>query len=700
MAILGKIRNQGVILILVIALALFAFIIQGVLTSNGQKQSDAVGYVGDTEIDRESFARKVENASQRGGANVSQVQAVNTVWDQEVRNAVLDQQIKAAGIQVTDEKVAELVKANYKSNPQFQNADGSFSEAAFKAEVDRIDPSVWNDYVLNIAANARQEQFFNLLKSGLIATNADGEMEYRMENDKRSFTFVNIPYNTIADDLVEVTKSEIDAYVDKHKSQFKVAAQRDIEFVLFEDKASPADKEDLRADLNKLLTTQTQRNLSTNKDYTIPAITDATNLDAYVAQNSDLPYYNRYTMVSDLPAAAMAVASLEKGQTFGPYEDGEYMKLSLVENKKVINDSVQNRRIVIDYAGAQRTASTVTRNKEAAKKIADSIFNIIGQNKESFDSKFEYFKENNEVANGQDIGWVMYSGNARNYSPEFNEFIYENSKGTVGLVETVFGYQIIRIDDVAAAKEAIKLATVAKKILASKQTGKDLFTKTVKFQQAAKSGDFTALAKENGVTTTPVKNLKALDETLPTIGKNRSIIKWAFNEEQSIGDVDRFESSKGYVIVKITKKTEAGNMSSEEASSKVTPILRKKKKAQLILDKINSTDLAEIAKNQGQTTKTASTVDRKNPTIPGIGEEPLVVGTAFGLAQGATSKPVAGVDGVFVIKVTAIETAPDLQSYAANANTIATQAANQSTSQLVEALKKSVEIEDNRAVFY
>ncbi|MFT7386733.1 MAG: peptidyl-prolyl cis-trans isomerase D, partial [Nonlabens sp.] len=634
MAILGKIRNQGVILILVIALALFAFIIQGVLTSGGQKQSDAVGYVGDAEIDRENFARKVENASQRGGANVSQLQAVNSIWDQEVRNAVLDQQIMAAGIQVTDEKVAELVKANYKSNPQFQNADGSFSEAAFKAEVDRIDPSVWNDYVLDIAANARQEQFFNLLKSGLIATNADGEMEYRMENDKRSFTYVNIPYNTIADDLVEITKSEIDTYVDQHKNQFKVAAQRDIEFALFEDNASPADKEALKSDLNKLLATQTLRNLSTNKDYTIPAITDATNLNAYVAQNSDLPYNNRYTITSNLPAAAMAIASLEKGQTFGPYEDGEYMKLSLVENKKVINDSVKNRRIVIDYAGAQRTASSVTRNKEAAKKTADSIFSIIGQNKESFDSKFEYFKENKEVANGQDIGWVIYSGNARNYSPEFNEFLYGNDKGTVSIIETVFGYQIVRIDDVAAAKDAIKLATVSKKILASKQTGKDLYTKTVKFQQAAKSGDFIALAKENGVTATPVKNLKSLDETLPTIGKNRSIVKWAFNEESSLGDVDRFETSKGYVIVKITKKTKAGNMSSEEASSKVTPILRKKKKAQLILDKINSTNLAEIAKNQGQPTKTASTVDRKNPTIPGIGEEPLVVGTAFGLEQG------------------------------------------------------------------
>lgn len=90
----------------------------------------------------------------------------------------------------------------------------------------------------------------------------------------------------------------------------------------------------------------------------------------------------------------------------------------------------------------------------------------------------------------------------------------------------------------------------------------------------------------------------------------------------------------------------------------------------------------------------------KNPTLPGVGEEPFVVGTAFGLAQGATSKPIAGENGVFVIKVIAIETAPELQNYTFNANTIATQSANQSTTKLVEALKKAVEIEDNRSVFY
>lgn len=701
MAILGKIRNQGVILILVIALALFAFIIQGVLTSNGQKQSEAIGYVGDIEIGREEFARKVENASRNRGADFSQLQAVNQVWDQEVRDAILEQQIKAAGIDLTDEKIVELVKANYKSNPQFQNEDGSFSESKFSAFVNTINPKIWGDYIKGTTLQAKQDQFFNLVKSGLIATNADGELDYRMENDKRSFTFVNIPYTTIPDSLVEVSKSEIDAYISKHKSQFKVEAQRDIEFVLFEDKASSTDVDAFKQDLNKMLTAQTQRNLTTKEDYTIPAITDAKDLEAYVAiNNSDLPYDNSYMLTSKLSESMKPLAALETGQTYGPYMDGEFMKLSIVENKKIINDSVQNRHILVAYAGAERADPSITRDREAAFKVTDSILKVIGQSKEKFDENFKYYQENKEVANGQDIGWVIYSGNAKNYAPEFTEFLFSNDKGSIGMTESDFGYHIIRIDDATAPTEAIKIATVARKVIPSKQTGKDLFTQAIKFQKAAKTEDFKTIANQNNVTLTPVTNLKQLDETLPVIGKNRSIVQWAFNESRSLGDIERFETSKGYVIAKLVRKSKEGNMSSVQASAKVTPILRKDKKAKMIIGKITASDINEIAANQGQNARAASQLTRNSPTIGGIGEEPFVVGTAFGLEQGVTSKPIIGDNGVFVIKVTAIENAPDLQNYASNANNLATQAANQSTNQLVEALKKSAKIEDKRAEFY
>ncbi|WP_124979507.1 peptidylprolyl isomerase [Nonlabens xiamenensis] len=702
MAILGKIRNQGVILILVIALALFAFIIQGVLTSGGQKQGNAVGYVGDTEISFEEFGRKVDNYTQRANG-ITTVQAVNTLWEQEVRDAVLEQQIQEAGVAVTDEQVADLVKDAYRSNPQFQNEDGSFSEAKFKTFIDTqfsgTNASIWNDYVNGQAKTARQNQFFNLLKSGLIATAAEGEMEYRMENDKRSFQYVNIPYTSIPDSTVEVTKAEIEAYVEDHKKQFEVEAQRDLQFVLFEDKASQADKDALKAELSKRLTAENQvYNENTKQYYDIPAFSEAEDVELYVNQYSEESYDPMYTMVSKLPAPARKAATAEIGSTVGPYQEGEMMKLALIEDKKTINDSVQNRHILVAYAGATR--SQATRTKEEAEKVADSILATIGQSKSVFDSKFDYFKENTEVAKAEDIGWVVYSGNAKNFAPGFTEFLFSNEEGTIGIAESSFGYHIIRIDEAKAPEEAVKLATISKKIYPSKKTGNDIYTKTVKFQQAAEKGDFTALAKDNNVVATPVSNLKPLDETLPTIGKNRSIVKWAFEEDTEVGDVKRFETAQGFVVAKVTGANEAGNMSSEEASAKVTPILRKNKKARMIMDKIQSNDLSTIAKNQSQVLKTASQISRKNPTIPGAGDEPLVVGTAFGLAQDATSKPIKGDTGVFVIKVTEITDAPDLQNYASNANTLANQAANQSTSKLVEALKKSVEIEDNRVIFY
>ena len=99
MAILQQIRSRGVILILVIALALFAFIVQGALTSSDQKQETSIGYVGDVEINQTDFAQKVENMSRNMGPSGSTVQAVNSVWNSEVRNAVLSEQMEAAGIQ-------------------------------------------------------------------------------------------------------------------------------------------------------------------------------------------------------------------------------------------------------------------------------------------------------------------------------------------------------------------------------------------------------------------------------------------------------------------------------------------------------------------------------------------------------------------------------------------------------------------------
>jgi len=138
-------------------------------------------------------------------------------------------------------------------------------------------------------------------------------------------------------------------------------------------------------------------------------------------------------------------------------------------------------------------------------------------------------------------------------------------------------------------------------------------------------------------------------------------------------------------------------MNVEDASARVLPILRKEKKAEMIKSRISATTLEEVAKAENKTVKTLSAINMKNPTISGAGREPLVVGTAFGLAEGETSGLIAGEKGVFMLKVTKFTPAVKLDNYQAAANRIEKQKAAAVNSKLYNALKDASEIEDNRA---
>jgi peptidylprolyl isomerase/peptidyl-prolyl cis-trans isomerase D len=705
MAILGKIRSKGLFLIIIIALALFAFIIgdlirQGSFTSEDQ---NVVGYVGDTELNRQDFSRQVENMmSQRTG--MSSIEAANSVWDQQVRDAILREQINASGIQVTDEQVANYMKAAYSRFPQFQDENGQFSDALFAQYVNQAssqDPQGWQNDLDNAANQVRQQKLFTLLKSGSIGTTTDGEFAYRLENDKRDFQYVNIPYSSIPDTEVEISKSDIKAYMEDHEKQFQSDANRDIQYVLFADKASNQDTKALETQMNVFINgKENQYNETTKQTETTPGLKNTSDVTAFVNVNSDLPYEGRYTMVSKLGPAQRSLASMEVGSVSAPYRDGDYSKVTKIEDRKTLNDSVKNRHILVPFTGATRAGSDVTRNKEAAKQLADSIAYTIGQNKDNYDAKFTYYQENDEQILAQDIGWVIYSGNAAQFAPGFTKFLYDNNEGMVGVTESDFGYHVIRIDETGAAGEAIKLATVAKKIVSSKATSKALYTQAQKFQLAAREADFEALAKEYKIETMPVRNLKSLDENLPGISRNRGIVQWAFDNDREVSDVERFETAEGYIVAQVTKISEKGLMTVEEASSNVSSILKNNKKAEIIMAKIKSSDINTIATNLNEQVQTAMAINRQSPILAGIGQEPKVVGTAFGLKEGQTSKAIAGEKGVYVIKLTGIDNAPELENYSNDAKLVAQRTANQSTSALVEALKKATKIEDKRANFY
>ncbi len=175
------------------------------------------------------------------------------------------------------------------------------------------------------------------------------------------------------------------------------------------------------------------------------------------------------------------------------------------------------------------------------------------------------------------------------------------------------------------------------------------------------------------------------------------MVTWAFKEDTEVGSVKQFDVPGGYVIAQLTNKREAGLMNTEDASVTALPAIRKEKKAELIKARVSATTLEDVAAAENQTVKTALAINMKNPTISGAGNEPLVVGTAFGLNEGDTSGLIEGANGVYMIQVTKATPAADLDNYQAFANQVGTAKLNTVNTRLYNALKEASDIEDNRA---
>jgi peptidylprolyl isomerase/peptidyl-prolyl cis-trans isomerase D len=422
-------------------------------------------------------------------------------------------------------------------------------------------------------------------------------------------------------------------------------------------------------------------------------------VEAYVNQNSDIQFQDRILFKSDLTGSfADQIFNLNEGETYGPYKDAGYWKVTKMVETLQIADSAKASHIMIAWQGLPTAAETL-RTKEEAKALADSIAGVLRKDKTSFGALTqEYSADMASKANGGDLGFFRPGAMIKNFS----DYVFDNNKGDIGVVETDFGYHVISIEDKTAEERGIKIATIARQIEPSEKSLNNLYTKVTKFEIAAKDKDkdFAEVAQKDNYEVKTVRGMKVLEENIPGVGAQRRIVQWSFEEDVNAGDIKRFEVPGGYVVAQVTAVNKAGLMSAEEASATVTPILMKEKKANLLKEKANGSSLAEIAKNNNVSVQSASAINLNNPTLAGAGNEPEVVGAAFSLKAGSVSKPITGDKGVYVVEMMGMNAAPKMDSYKSFAMREASERRQAVVSRVFQALKENAEIEDNRARFY
>ncbi|MFV9551885.1 peptidylprolyl isomerase [Algibacter sp. PT7-4] len=704
MAVLNKIRQRSLFLILIIALALFSFVLADLFKNSDaltSKSQNIVATINGKDLTREDFMQKVEQLQRQMGPNATSTQVMNRVWEQEVRQAVMETQFDELEISVEKDQMRDLLKTSLATNQNFLNEAGIFDENKMNeyiANLKETSPAgfeSWVNYEKQVASNALNQNYFNMVKAGLTGTLAEGKLDHELEGNKVDIKYVQVNFSTIPDSTVQVSKSDITNYINNHKKQFEVEASRDIRFVEFKEVASIDDENAIKTELNTYVNGQLVDERG-RKD-TIIAFSKVKNNEEYINSiaGSDIKFDKRFVFKSSLPTeAAEAIYNLNEGEVYGPYKHDGAFKVTKVIAVKQIPDSAKVRHILIPFQGAQSAAPDVTATEAEAKVKADSLLTILKRNRSKFPEFVKAFSsDQGSVEKGGRYDWHPYN----TMVPEFNDFEFEGKTGDLGVVKTVFGFHIIEVEGQKNKTKAVQVGTISRKIEPSEATTDKVFRDASNFEINAGKGDFEALAKENKYTLRPVNGIKVLDENIPGVGNQRPIVRWAFEEDAEIGDIKRFNVTNGYVIAQLVAKHKAGLMSADDATARVLPIIRKEKKAKLIRDRVSVSTLDDLATAENTNVRTSNGISMKNPTISGGGREPLVVGAAFGLNEGETSGLIDGTNGVYMVQVTKVTPAVELDNYQAAANRVEQQKAATVNSKLYNALKAAADIEDNRA---
>lgn len=710
MQIIQSIREKGAaVVIAVIALSLIGFILMDAQQGGSRlfgSMSNYAGKVNGNTVDVNYFNDKVKQAEdmeeQRSGQRPSgsrTYQLRDQVWEQIVAEKVFTAEAKKIGLDLfTSDELASILLSNDPSNPFLQEKSltdpltGRLDMAKAQEALSNMKKAtgaqkelIENQVVQPLALNTKVSKYSALMNAGAYypgwMQKADGEASKQFA----SVSYVQIPFTDISDSSIKVTNADIEAYVKKNKQLYKQDAGRVITYYSFSQ--APAGNDSAR----------TLREAEDLK----PLFESDTNNVSFVLRNaSSIEFKDNYTPKSQLNSAFRdSIISRPVGAVYGPYlENGNYTIAKYLGSKN-IPDSVGARHILI--ITQDRNSGQMIRDDSAAKKLADSLLAAVNTGS-NFGMLAMQFSADGSKDKGGDLGVFGFGAMV----PEFNDFCFYKTQGEKGVVKTQFGYHVIEITSQKNFNPAYKIAFVAREITAGDETINKASLEATRASAMKNAKSLAEYASKNnirGVANPTV--IKEGDYTVGPMQDARQLVRWAF--EANKGDVSEpMNINDQFIVATLDRVVEEGLQDVETARPGAEAMIRKEKKAEMIIKKLGANPTLEsAAAAYNKTIQQAgadSSITFSTPYINGLGMENMLVGAAFNKKfQNSTTPPFAGNSGVFVMKTNSTGTKP------ADSPESAQQQASQKLSTLrsqannwYEGLKKLADIEDNRSKLY
>jgi len=703
MALIGRIRKNFWFVLLLLGLALAAFVIMDVSSAAGLGGGQAnmkMGEVNGQEISYRDFQRteQVYFGNRAGDA----YQTREEVWNYYVEKSIVDEESEKLGIDISRDELLDLEFGNNLSpiiqqnwvNPQTGQIDRNQLNS-FKTAIengDELDPrfrEFWAEQEDQIIKYQKQNKLNNLVSKSIFTPAWMAEESYKDQNGKVDFDYVKVPFDNISDSQITLEDADYKSYLNANKDKYTNDEEsRTLEYVVFDVNASEADRTGIFNEMNNL-----KNEFATTAN------------DSLFAVNNDGFYRNLYYSDAQLDdnfseSIKNALRTMEPGEVVGPLEEtGFYRNIKLID-KRVVPDSVEARHILIQGANAQATA--------------DSLLGLIKRGAERFDSLAVKFSADPGSKNkGGELG---YFDQTRMLAPFTAASFYNGKTGDYTIVKTRAGTHIINIQDqkFLDREPKYKLAFINKAIIPSTETQDRINEEVADLVASHPYLDdmINTISQRDDVSFDRVSNVKRNDyqfADLPAGNTSREIIRWAFDGGTDTNDMapdvfiytdpNLFYNNK-YVIAGLRSIEPKGLRTLASVKDELTPIIRNQKKAEIISSGLNGKSLEAASAEYNVGIESANGIAYNSRFLPVIGSEPKVLAAAIGTDLNSAGDVVVGNSGVFIVKPTnrtEAGAAPDLPAFR---KTDATTERSKVTQRLMASLRKLANVTDDRFTFF